>query len=196
RARLAVPATVEGTLTPPWRVILAGPDLDALVTSDAVAALNPPPDPKLFPAGLATPWIRPGRAVWRYLDSPRTPPPPPGRREPEPMRLARIQKGFDDVKEFSRLAGELGFEHQVVEGLWRDWSDEQIEDQVAYAAERHVSLWFWLHSRDQRDAEKRRELFARLHGLGVAGVKEDFCDHEAREVIDLYEDIRRDAAGA
>src|SRR5262249_41299724 len=60
--------------------------------------------------------------------------------------------------------------------------------------ERGVAVWLWIHSRDQRDAAARRALFARLHGLGVAGIKVDFFDHEARELIDLYEDVLRDAA--
>src|SRR5262245_54819531 len=66
--RLAQPASVEGPIVTPWRIVLLGRDLQALVTSDAIPSLCPPPDAKLFPRGLATPWLRPGRAVWRYLD--------------------------------------------------------------------------------------------------------------------------------
>jgi alpha-glucosidase len=66
--RLAAPAAIEGTVTTPWRVILVGKDLDALVGSDAIHDLAPPPDSKLFPQGIRTPWLHPGRAVWRYLD--------------------------------------------------------------------------------------------------------------------------------
>jgi alpha-glucosidase len=174
--RLSQPAAVEGEITTPWRVVLAGTSLDALVNSDAIAALSAPPDPKLFPQGLRTSWVRPGRAVWRYLDG--------------------GENTFEGIKEFSRLAGELGFEHHVVEGQWRRWTDEQVRELVEYSKARGVSIWVWIHSRDQRDAEARRKLFARLHGLGVAGLKVDFFDHEAKEVIDLYHDILRDAAEA
>jgi len=68
--RLAVPASIVGPITTPWRVVLVGRDLNALVNSDAIPSLNPPPDPRLFPQGMRTPWLRPGRAVWRYLDGP------------------------------------------------------------------------------------------------------------------------------
>ena len=51
--RLAKPAAVTGPITSPWRVVMVGADLNALVNSDAVANLSPPPDPKLFPAGPA-----------------------------------------------------------------------------------------------------------------------------------------------
>ncbi len=208
-ARLAAAAPVEGTITTPWRVILVGADLNALVNSDAIASLSAPPDPKLFPQGIRTAWLRPGRAVWRYLDnrpaaapspSPASPDaqappsPSPSPSETPEQRAERIQRGFDEIKDFSRMAGELGFEHQVVEGQWRNWTDDQVRDLVAYSRARGVSLWFWIHSRDQRDPPARRALLARLHGLGVAGIKVDFFDHEARELIDLYEDVLRDAA--
>jgi alpha-glucosidase len=185
--RLAQPAAISGVITTPWRVVLLGKDLNALVNSDAITNLAAPPDPKLFPQGIATPWLRTGRAVWRYLDG-------GGTCEQVPDGPDRVSCQFGVIRDFSRLAGELGFEHQVVEGQWRRWSDEQIRQQVDSARQRNVSLWLWLHSRDLRVPEERQKLFARLHGLGVAGLKIDFLDHEAKEVIDLYHALLRDAA--
>ena len=186
--RLAVPAPVVGEITTPWRVVLMGRDLNAIVTSDAIPSLNPPPDARLFPQGLRTAWLRPGRAVWRYLDGPSI---EKGTDETPEQHDRRV---FEVIKDFSRLAGELGFEHQVVEGQWRRFSEDQLRDLVAYSKERGVSIWVWVHSRDQQDAGERRKLFARLHALGVAGIKVDFLDHEAKETIDLYQAILRDAA--
>jgi alpha-glucosidase len=186
--RLAVPAATSGPIETPWRVVLVGRDLDALVNSDAIASLNPPPDPALFPQGMATPWLRPGRAVWRYLDG------PPNEPVPDETPEGRASRSFEVVKNFSRMAGELGFEHQIVEGQWRRFSDEQVRELVVYSAARGVSIWVWIHSRDQRDAAERRKLFARLREQGVAGIKVDFFDHEAREAIDLYQAILKDAA--
>jgi len=185
--RLAAPAAIDGTITTPWRVVLVGRDLDALVGSDAIHDLAPPPDPRLFPQGIRTVWLRPGRAVWRYLDG-------GGDCDKAPPGPERDQCLFPVIKDFSRLAGELGFEHQVVEGTWRRWTDEQLEELVDDSRERGVSIWVWIHSKDQHDAPDRRRLFERLHGLGIAGIKVDFFDHEAKEVIDLYEAILRDAA--
>jgi alpha-glucosidase len=186
--RLAVPASIAGPITTPWRVVLVGKDLDTLVNSDAIPSLNPPPDPRLFPEGIRTAWLRPGRAVWRYLDGPSI------ELHPDETFEERDRRVFGVIKDFSRLAGELGFEHQIVEGQWRRFSEEQIRDLVAYSKERGVSIWVWVHSRDQQDAGERRKLFARLHALGVAGIKVDFLDHEAKETIDLYQAILRDAA--
>src|SRR5438094_896705 len=67
-ARLAQPAAIAGTITTPWRVVMIGPDLNALVNCDIVPNLSPPPEPRLFPKGLHTDWIKPSRAVWKYLD--------------------------------------------------------------------------------------------------------------------------------
>src|SRR5262245_21565788 len=66
--RLKRPAAIAGTITTPWRVVMIGADLNALVNCDIVHDVSPPPDNKLFPAGIKTDWLKPGRAVWKYLD--------------------------------------------------------------------------------------------------------------------------------
>jgi alpha-glucosidase len=172
--RLAVPAPIEGRITTPWRVVIAGRDLNTLVSSDAVANLCPPPDTRLFPEGLRTAWLKPGRAVWRYLDGGESTP--------------------DGIKEFSRLAGELGFEYQVVEGQWAKWTADQLRDVVDYSKQRGVGILVWRHRRTLEDPADRRALFASLQQAGIVGVKVDFLDHEAKEVIDLYQAILADAA--
>ncbi|MEX2140694.1 MAG: glycoside hydrolase family 97 catalytic domain-containing protein [Pirellulales bacterium] len=172
--RLAKPAAIDGAIVSPWRVVIIGRDLNTLVNSDIVHNLCPPPDPKLFPDGIKTDWIKPGRAVWRYLDGGRN--------------------TLEDMKEFSRMAGELGFEYHVIEGFWRRWSDEQIKELVDYSRERGVGLWFWRHSNALRTDEAREEFFKRLHDLGVVGAKIDFFDHEHREVVDHYTKLLETAA--
>jgi alpha-glucosidase len=172
--RLGQPAAVAGAVTTPWRVVMIGRDLNTLVTSTIVPNLAPPPDPALFPDGIATSWIRPGRAVWRYLDGGPT--------------------GVEGMKTFSAQAGQLGFEHHVIEGFWRNWTPEQRRDVVEHARQDGVGLWFWQHSNQLRTPEAREAFFALLEEAGAAGAKIDFLDHEAKEVIDRYEDLLRDAA--
>jgi alpha-glucosidase len=174
--RLSVAAPIEGPIRTPWRVVLMAADLNALVNSDAVANLCPPPDKQWFPDGLRSPasWVKPGRAVWRYLDG--------GDSTPE------------GIKEFSKLAGDLGFEYQVVEGQWAKWTDEQLRDVVEFSKKQGVGILVWRHRRTLEDAADRRTLFASLQKAGVVGVKVDFLDHEAKEVIDLYQAILKDAA--
>jgi alpha-glucosidase len=45
-----------------------------------------------------------------------------------------------------------------------------------------------------RDDQERHEFLKRLHDLGVAGAKIDFFDHEAKEVVDLYQSLLKEAA--
>ena len=172
--RLAKPASIKGTITTPWRVVMVGKDLNTLVNSTIVPNLCPPPDSTLFPDGIKTSWIIPGRAVWRYVDD-----------GPE---------GYDGLKQFSKWAGELGFKHHIVEGVWRDWTMEQRKEFVDYSKKQGVNVWFWEHSKDLRTPAKREEFFKMLHDLGVAGAKIDFFDDEAKELIDLYEALRINAA--
>jgi hypothetical protein len=49
-------------------------DLNGLVKAPLVDALCPPPDPALFPQGMNTPWLKPGRCLWQWwaFDDPGT----------------------------------------------------------------------------------------------------------------------------
>jgi alpha-glucosidase len=172
--RLAKPAAIAGTITTPWRLVMASPTLNGLVNADIVHNLAPPPDPVLFPDGVRTAWVRPGRAVWRYLDG--------------------GENTFEGIKQFSALAGQLGFEYQVVEGLWQRWTDAQVKDLVDFSRERGVGIIVWKDSRALADAASQRAFLDKCKELGVAGAKIDFFDHEAKEMIDRYQALLRGAA--
>ncbi|MGQ9620982.1 MAG: glycoside hydrolase family 97 catalytic domain-containing protein [Bacteroidales bacterium] len=173
--RVTKPAVIKGTIVTPWRVAITGTDLNTLVNSDIITNLCPPPDKSLFPDGLYTKWIRPGRAVWRYLDG-------------------GGDNSLKNMMEFSRLAGELGFEYNVLEGFWSKWPDDSIKTLVDYSKKINVGIIVWKHSKELRAPNERVEFFDRLVKLGIAGIKIDFFDHEAKEVIDLYESIFRECA--
>ena len=173
--RMRQPAKIKGIVTTPWRVVIIGKDLNALVNNDIITNLNPPPDPKLFPNGLNTDWIKPGRAVWKYLNG-------GGDGTPEVM------------KHFTDGAADLGFEHNILEGFWSRWTDQQLKDLVDYSKQKGVSIWLWKHSKSLRSAASRDSFFSKCSALGIAGAKIDFFDSEAKEVIDLYDSILHDAA--
>jgi len=174
-ARLSEIAAVKGTIATPWRVIMVGKDLNTLVNCDAIHNLCSPPDKSLFPEGVKTDWIHPGRAVWRYLDG-------------------GGDQSLRNMKEFSRMASELGFEFHVLENFWSRWPDDSVRSLVEYSKKLGVGIYVWKHSKDLRDPQARIEFFQRLHDLGIAGIKIDFFDHEAKEVIDLYESIFNETA--
>ncbi len=173
--RLKQPGAIAGAIVTPWRVVMIGTDLNSMVNNDMVHNLCPPPDPALFPQGIHTSWIRPGRAVWKYLNG--------GGEGTLPV-----------MKHFTDGAAALGFEHNILEGFWTRWTDNEIMELVTYSKEKKVDTWFWVHSKNLRRASARDSLFARCHELGVAGLKIDFFDHEAKEVIDLYDAILRETA--
>ena len=172
--RLAKPAAITGTITSPWRVVIAGRTLNALVNADIVHNLAPPPDPALFSADRDARWIKPGRAVWRFLDG--------------------GDNTFEGVKAFTRLGQELGFEYHVVEGLWQRWTDEQMREFMDDAKQRHIGIWLWKDSRALATVDEQRAFFDRCRALGVVGAKIDFFDHEAKEMIDRYQSILRESA--
>ena len=97
-------------------------------------------------------------------------------------------------KNFPKLAGELGFKYQVVEGVWNRWTMAERKELADYSRQQGVELFFWEHSRQLRTPEAREEFFKMLHDLGVAGAKIDFFDSEAKEVVDVYTDLLKTAA--
>jgi alpha-glucosidase len=173
-ARLSKPAAIAGTITSPWRVVIAGRTLNAMVNADIVHNLAPPPDPALFPEGVKTSWVRPGRAVWRFLDG--------------------GDNTFDGMKAFTSLAQQLGFEYHVVEGLWQRWTDDQMREFMADAKARHVGIWLWKDSRALSTVDEQRAFFDKCQALGVVGAKIDFFDHESKPMIDRYQSILRESA--
>ena len=172
--RLSKPAALAATIITPWRTIIIADNLNELVNSDLITNLAPAPDKRLFPKGISTDWIKPGRSVWCWLDG-----------------GARTVEG---MKEFSKLAGELGFEYNTVDAFWYRWTNEQLKELVDYSAQFGVKIWLWRHGRDMRDPKKRRELFERCHRLGVVGLKLDAFSHESKEFVDLYQSCLKEAA--
>ncbi|OQP64430.1 glycoside hydrolase [Niastella vici] len=173
--RLQQPAAISGTITTPWRVVIVGSDLNAMVNSDMVHNLCAPPDKTLFPQGVHTDWIVPGRAVWKYLDGGG-----PG--------------SFEAAKKFTDDAAQLGFEHNILEGYWARWGGDTLRQLIDYSRQKKVGIWLWKHSKSLRDANERTAFFKKCHDLGVTGLKIDFFDHEAKETIDLYTAILQEAA--
>ncbi|MFC1539384.1 glycoside hydrolase family 97 N-terminal domain-containing protein [Candidatus Latescibacterota bacterium] len=171
--RLKTPASINGTIKSPWRVVMIGTDLNTLVNCDIIHNVSPPPDKNLYPEGFDAEWLRPGRAVWGYLNS--------GGRT------------LEDMKRLSRLAGQMGFEYHVVEGHWANWPVSEQRELIEYSAKQGIKIILWKHSRDLRDPEARYEFFKHCHDIGAAGAKIDFFDHEAKEIIDLYQTCLKEA---
>jgi hypothetical protein len=178
---------VDGDIESPWRIIEIGKDLNTLVNCDIIANVSPKPDKELFPDGFATGWIKPGKSVWSWL-------------------AGNGGVSFENMKKYSKWAGELGIEYNLVDEGWSKWQDGDkdkwalVKELVTYSNEQHVKVWVWKAYPDRnnvpglKDPKARWEFFTQCRDAGVAGIKIDFFDTEAQEVMQFYQDALRDAA--
>lgn len=183
----------EGPILSPWRVLVLARDLNALVNSDVIAALNAPPDPALFPDGMNTAWIRPGKAPCTW------------------MVFGNDGAQWERQKWFVDLSAATGCEYLLVDAGWRSerwgWLKDggdvwaRAAELARYGAERGVGIVLWHAYPDGRDdspglttVEAREELFRECAHAGVRGVKIDFFNSESKATIEAYEDLLRRAA--
>ena len=188
---------MDGDIDSPWRIVLLGENLDALLHASAIVeAVAPPPNPELFPNGSATEWIKPGRSLWQWwaFNDPGT--------------------HWSKQKEFVDKAAELKCEYYLVDEGWEherqewfkpgnpDGAWETLKELADYAASKGVRLWVWRGWRPDtkkqwvglETPEKRTEFFRRCREAGVAGVKIDFMESESHERLAFYEACLRAAA--
>ncbi|MDN5287124.1 MAG: hypothetical protein JWR38_3398 [Mucilaginibacter sp.] len=187
KANLTGSTSVSGNIETPWRIIETGKDLNVLVNCDIISSVSPKPDPKLFPQGIATSWVKPGKSVWSWL-------------------AGNGGVTFENMKKFSKWAGELGIEYNLVDEGWSKWTDgskdkwELIKDLVTYSDQQHVKVWVWKAYPDRNgvpgleDAKARWDFFTQCKAVGVVGIKIDFFDTESQEVMAFYQDALKDAA--
>ncbi|MBO9591282.1 MAG: glycoside hydrolase family 97 catalytic domain-containing protein [Niabella sp.] len=160
----------------PWRVIGLAKNLNELVNHPVIATLNPPPDPELYKERN---YIRPGRAVWswitkddRYLDP-----------------------GFE--KELITAAAELGFEYTLIDDGWEQKWDHKwpgLKKLIDFGKTKKVGVWVWKDSKFLRDSNYRNAFLDTLQQLGVAGIKIDFMNSEAKALIDFETGFLKAAA--
>jgi len=172
--RVTTPAVVNGPITTPWRIVMIGADLNALFNSDIIHNVNPPPDPKLFPKGINEDWIKPGRCIFMYLDG--------------------GDRTVEGNKEFARLAQQMGFEYNILEGFWKNWPESQLKEVVDYSRERGVKILLWTYSADFEDPKYLQDIVDMCNRTGVAGLKIDFFDDEHKWIIDRYERLMKTLA--
>lgn len=170
--------TTEGEIVSPWRVTLLARDLTALVNSDILRNLCPPPAPEL----QNVTWIKPGRSSWHWMVTGRP-------------QLSVQARWVDWTRQ-------LGFEYYLIDDGWRDWRDENrdawacMKGVAAYARTRNVKIWAWVHSREVFDPQERRAYFQKAKDAGLVGLKIDFPGRPNVEWVNWYDDTLRDAANA
>lgn len=189
KARLSGKTIKRGKIETPWRVIMAG-DLNTLVNNDIITNLSEKPSEELFKGSSG--WIKPGKCVWSWLT--------------EYNIRSKYSVTFEDMKTFSKLAGELGFEYNLVDEGWGSWKQgdkdcwAMMKELVDYSAAYGVKIWAWKAYPDRKGipglqtVEKRREFFKKCKEIGVVGLKIDFFDNEGQDITKFYQDALKDAA--
>jgi alpha-glucosidase len=168
--------TDESALVQPWRVTLLARDLNALVNSDLIRNLCPPPSPELAKAD----WIQPGRSVWQWWSS-------GGPKYPEQHQWVDWTK-------------QLGFEYYLVDEEWKNWKADDrdawacLREVCDYAKTRGVKIWAWVNSGDVSTPATRADFLDRVVAAGVVGVKIDFQPQADPKWVNWYDETLRDAA--
>ena len=155
---------LRDTVVTPWRVLIVAEDLDRLVNTDIIAALNPGPDPEFF---ADTSWIRPGRSLWSWWSG------IDGR-----YMTVGGERGVID------LAAELGYEYSTLDEGWEELPDKwaTLRELAGYAAAKGVGLFVWRHwerlNDPADDYRTMRSFMDSVAACGVRGLKIDFMNGE------------------
>lgn len=155
----------------PWRVLLIGDRPGALVESNVITSLNPPPTADFS-------WVKPGKSAWEWWSG----------------RLnARGKREFStaNMKYYVDFAAASGFPYMLVDSDWSAPDDLRkmngsvdIPELVRYAATKNVKIWIWCHWA-LLDAQLE-PAFTQFEKWGVAGVKTDFLSRDDQSMIEFY----------
>jgi len=158
---------VVGSLITPWRVLLYATDLNRLVNSSMINDLNPEPDKQLY---TDQSYIKPGKSVWSWI-----------------TRDKNYMQPEEEMK-FITAASKLNFEYTLLDEGWETvWPDKwkQLTEICSFAAGKKVGVWVWKNSKALRDPLKRDGFLDSVRNAGAVGIKTDFMDSEAKELIDF-----------
>ena len=168
--------TNQGSIVTPWRVAIITDGLNALVNSDIVTNLCPPPSDELANAD----WIKPGRSLWQW------------------WAIGAPQ--LNDQKEWVDAAKKLGFEYYLIDEGWRSWrtADKDqwqcLKEVIDYGNTQGVASLVWVNSSEMRTDATRRAYLEKVAALGAVGIKIDFIPACTAEITRWYEGALKDTA--
>jgi alpha-glucosidase len=168
--------------TSPWRVIALG-DLKTIMESTAGTDFSA--DVAIKNSGF----IKPGKASWSWIMS-------------KDNFIV-----YDEQKKYIDFAAAMHWEYCLIDADWdRKIGYEKIKELTAYARAKNVGLLLWYNSAGDWNTvkytpknllltpESRQKEFARIHNMGIKGVKIDFFGGDGQSVMQYYIDILKDAA--
>jgi alpha-glucosidase len=176
----------------PWRVLMIGRTAADLVNSDLIANLA-------TPNRLGDlPWVKAGVCAWDPWWT--------GVNTNLPQFTGLDARGdTPSEKEYIDFAAEMGWPYQLMDWNWYKCEPAAKNDPTvpephmnvpevfAYAKERGVRLFVWMHSKDLPSASFEK-VFSTMEKWGAAGVKVDFMNSDSQETVKWYEDALQAAA--
>lgn len=173
----------HGDIHTPWRVIMVG-TMNNLVNNDIVTNLSDATSPELF--AHSSSWLKPGKCVWSWLTG--------------------TGVSYENMREFSKLAGELGIEYNLVDEGWSSWQEggkdgwAMMKELVDYSEKQNVKIWAWKAYPDRKGipglqtAARRTDFFKKCKEIGIVGLKIDFFDSEAADITTYFKETLEEAA--
>lgn len=156
--------TVNGFSTP-WRVLVISKDLEEFTETSIMTDLNPDADPELY---ADTSYIKPGKVAWSWWSE------------------DGEQANYDKHIEYIDFAAENGWEYVCLDAYWRAF-EPRLAEMCAYAESKGVGLFVWVNYRDIKNEENMEKLFKSWADAGVVGLKTDYFESDAPNVLDVME---------
>ncbi|MDD7885370.1 glycoside hydrolase family 97 protein [Flavivirga sp. 57AJ16] len=151
----------------PWRVVIIGDKAGDILLSTLITDLAP--GSKIED----TSWISPGKASWSWWSHP-------------------DDKSAQTYNDFTDLAVDFGWEYTLFDAGWEKANQSGAIIEKAISKGVKPLVWGWAGS--FFDAQKRRERFKELSGMGISGVKIDFWCSDRQEVMKTIHGVFEDAA--
>jgi alpha-glucosidase len=129
-----------------------------------------------------TSWIKPGIASWDWWSQVTRP-------------STATYKGF------IQFSTDMGWPYTLLDAGWSSRNSitqgspsVNMEELLAFAKEKRVRLWLWLHWTSVDRNAAYEEAFPLYEKWGIAGVKIDFMNRDDQDMVNWYEKIAKSAA--
>ncbi|MGN0047381.1 MAG: glycoside hydrolase family 97 protein [Bacteroides sp.] len=166
-----------------WRVVLMAENPGRFIESEVVRSLNPD-----CAVADAAEWVKPGMSAWDTWWS------------------IEDAVTLPEAKKYVDMAAAQGWPYMLVDWKWYGKYNHvsavplqcadymNVPELIAYAKEKGVGIWVWIHSSDITQQDHWREAFPLYERWGVKGVKIDFMDHENQYATTWYRKMIAEAA--
>lgn len=179
------PMTAGGVKTP-WRIVMMADKPETMLEANLIEELAPPSRVQ------DTSWIQPGFSSWDWWSGPNLP------------GVSGVGLNDATYKQFIDLAAKMHLKYMLIDEGWakngtgdgymrpnvdvtQSNPDVHLPELVAYAKQRGVGLWLWLHwASIDRQMEPAMQWYQQM---GIRGIKVDFMDRQDQEIVEFYHRI-------